>query len=410
MTYQAEIEFFKKALSHYRINAHVIKNTFKDFPEIDRGIRKYLGLEDIYAKTVNLMETHLKPNTIFFISDDFFSHYILLELPDNPEIYYLIIGPYTDQNFTKEDFLAVIEKYKLPASLTERLIQYFMNLPFLNDTEAFHILLGTFAETIWDSDNYKIEQIHHAFSYSYFGTVPSEVLLSITESKDISFKMKLLEDRYHLENSLITYVSQGNYARAKAAAESFSHLLIENRAHSQLRDYKNYLIITNTLMRKAAEAGGVHPIHIDKLSAAFARKIETFHTLEQATALFHEMLRKYCLLVKNNSIKDYSYFVQRVITRIESDLTADQSLKTHAAILNVSSSYLSSLFRKETGMTLTEYANQKRIEHGIFLLNSTKLQIQTIAELCGLSDINYFSKLFKKQIGVTPTEYRKSLL
>ena len=41
------------------------------------------------------------------------------------------------------------------------------------------------------------------------------------------------------------------------------------------------------------------------------------------------------------------------------------------------------------------------------LLDSTALQIQTIAQHCGVLDVQYFSKLFKKHIGMTPKEYRK---
>ena len=171
---------------------------------------------------------------------------------------------------------------------------------------------------------------------------------------------------------------------------------MENRADTLLRDYKNYSIILNTLLRKGAEVGLVHPIHIDKLSSYFGRKIETITSFEQGKALFAEMIRKYCFLVKNHSLKAYSLLVQKVITRIDTDLTMDHSLKTYAELLNVHPSYLSSLFRKETGVTLTEYVNQKRVEHGVFLLNTTNMQIQTIAQQCGFSDINYFTRIFKK--------------
>ena len=65
--------------------------------------------------------------------------------------------------------------------------------------------------------------------------------------------------------------------------------------------------------------------------------------------------------------------------------------------------------KKETGSTLTEYVNRKRVEHAIFLLNSTNLQIQEIAAACGIPDVNYFTKIFKKQVGNTPKEYREKI-
>ncbi|MDF2513281.1 MAG: AraC family transcriptional regulator, partial [Herbinix sp.] len=98
------------------------------------------------------------------------------------------------------------------------------------------------------------------------------------------------------------------------------------------------------------------------------------------------------------------------IIRIDMDLTADLSLNAISEELNVNASYLSNLFKKEIGSTLTEYVNRKRVEHGILLLNSTKLQIQTIAQYCGIPDLNYFTKIFKKNIGKTPREYRTDIL
>ena len=97
------------------------------------------------------------------------------------------------------------------------------------------------------------------------------------------------------------------------------------------------------------------------------------------------------------------------ITLITADLASDLNLKTIAKTLNVNPSYLSSLFKKEVGVTLTEYVTSKRIEHAVFLLNSTSMQISTIALYCGITDVQYFSKIFKKQIGKSPSEYRKMI-
>jgi len=44
--------------------------------------------------------------------------------------------------------------------------------------------------------------------------------------------------------------------------------------------------------------------------------------------------------------------------------------------------------------------------HAIFLLNATDMQVQTIAQYCGIPDVNYFTKTFKRIVGKTPKEYR----
>ena len=92
---------------------------------------------------------------------------------------------------------------------------------------------------------------------------------------------------------------------------------------------------------------------------------------------------------------------------IGADLSADLSLNSLAEALTLSPSYLSDLFHRETGPTLYQYINEQRMRLAAELLDSTALQIQTIAQHCGVLDVQYFSKLFKKHIGMTPKEYRK---
>lgn len=410
MNPQAQLIFLKKLLDQYRLNVHVTSESESNYTQIDKGMRQFLGLNDLYEVTADLMKIQLAPNTIYAISDDFSSNYFVMELPSDNELNFLIVGPYTEQNFTKTDLLSIFEQYKVPDNIQESLIQYYVTIPFIPDASPIRILLSSFYETVWESkENCVFETVYHNLIEHYITEPPSVLLESITEASDIAFKMKFIEERYQIENSLIKYISQGNSDKALATLAGINNASMENRANTRLRDYKNYGIVLNTLLRKGAEAGLVHPIHIDKLSSYFAKKIETITSLEQGKYLFSEMIRKYCFLVKNHSLKEYSFLIQKVVTRIDADLTVDQSLKTHAELLNVHPSYLSALFHKETGLTLTDYVNQKRVEHGVFLLNTTNMQIQTVAQHCGISDLNYFTRIFKKQIGKTPSEYKKTL-
>ncbi len=58
-------------------------------------------------------------------------------------------------------------------------------------------------------------------------------------------------------------------------------------------------------------------------------------------------------------------------------------------------------------MTYTDFINKKRVENAKKLLASTSLQIQTVAQHCGILDVNYFTKLFKKYTGMTPGKFRE---
>ena len=121
------------------------------------------------------------------------------------------------------------------------------------------------------------------------------------------------------------------------------------------------------------------------------------------------MFRRYCRLVRKHSVKDYSRVVRETILLIDSDLAADLTLSSLAANQKISAGYLSTVFKKETGKTVSEFIRDKRIKHAAHLLLTTHLQIQTIALHCGIMDVQYFSKIFKKQTGKTPKEYRESM-
>ena len=218
------------------------------------------------------------------------------------------------------------------------------------------------------------------------------------------------ENRYKLEQELMKAVSHGQTHQAELLHNRFTACQrAENRTPNPLRNSQNYMIILNTIMRKAAEQGYVHPLHIDRVSSQVARKIEQLDYNTNISLFSREIVRKYCILVRNYSLAHYSEHVRDTITLITADLASDLNLKTIAKTLNVNPSYLSSLFKKEVGVTLTEYVTSKRIEHAVFLLNSTSMQISTIALYCGITDVQYFSKIFKKQIGKSPSEYRKMI-
>ena len=85
------------------------------------------------------------------------------------------------------------------------------------------------------------------------------------------------------------------------------------------------------------------------------------------------------------------------------------TLEEIAGKLVVSEEYLSTQFKKETGMTFSETVRKYRIEKVKKLLLETPFKLNQIAELAGYSDSKYMSKVFKEEVGMLPSEYRKSL-
>jgi AraC-like DNA-binding protein len=74
--------------------------------------------------------------------------------------------------------------------------------------------------------------------------------------------------------------------------------------------------------------------------------------------------------------------------------------------LNLSSSRLRNLFRREMGMTLHAFLKAQRRSRACELLETTFLSVKEIAALVGAGDLSHFVRDFKRALKMTPTEYR----
>lgn len=405
MNYSAELDFLRRILHNYHIDTNIVTENEPLPPGIDKGLREFLNLSHNYENFFDLFD-YMKTNTIYKVTDSFMCHYIFILL-SKEEGRVLITGPYLHTELTKEILLEKAEELNVPPQLVSQMIKYFGNIPLIKSEKFLTNLFMSFGEVIWGSDNdFIIETINNL-------EIEKAELESLhnfkAKSEDALLSIKLLEERYNAEREFMQAVSQGAIHKLEKLFSNPSDFAFEERVEDPVRNMKNYLIITNTLLRKAAEQGSVHPFYIDGLSTDFAKRIEKVKTVAQANEFLGEMMRKYCALVKKHSMKNYSLLIQKVMTIIDADLTADLGLKRLAEILSVNASYLSALFKKETGKTLTEYVTLKRIEHAEYLLRSTSLQIQTVAQHCGIFDVNYFAKIFRKYTGKSPKEYREEL-
>jgi YesN/AraC family two-component response regulator len=266
-------------------------------------------------------------------------------------------------------------------------------------------MTDAFLGRIWKTDSFAVVELNE--TYSPF-MLPSDAAPRNESFDDVEATVKMMEMRYSFENELIRAVSQGQQPKGALFAAQLNEQMLERRVADPLRNAKNYCIIMNTLLRKAAEEGGVHPVYIDKTSSKFAVKIELLSSTKACTDMMAEMFSSYCRLVYKHSIKSYSPIVQKTILIIDSDISAGLSLGVLAQKQGISSGYLATIFKKETQKTVTEYIADKRMEYARYLLSTTQLQIQTVALHCGIVDVQHFSKVFKKKTGKAPREYREA--
>lgn len=405
MFYDSELHFLQSVLKKCRVQTQVINVNEHPESNLDLGLRTLLEIDEAFEKPLIDVLGQVLPNTIHLLMDGYMCKYIYLQLPGDISENVLVIGPYQVKSFNHEEVLELAEKNNVPPAKMRDFESFYNGLPVVGDEGQLISLVDTFGEFIWNgSSNYQFAEYELETS---FENVTSIINKSLSEHDNLTWNSKLIEARYAYENEFLFAVTQGNYPKAKHLISQVNSIQFDQRNADPIRDMKNYCIIINTLFRKSVERGGVHPIHIDSVSSEFAKKIELRSTLEEIQKLIYEMVKVYCQLVNKYSVKDYSPTVQKVIVMIESNLASDLTLSELAATLNINASYLSTVFKKETGKTVTGYVNEKRIELAQELLKTTNLQIQTIAQYCGIVDVHYFTRLFKKLSGVSPKQYRE---
>lgn len=86
------------------------------------------------------------------------------------------------------------------------------------------------------------------------------------------------------------------------------------------------------------------------------------------------------------------------------DMITVEAISRHC---NISISYFSKIFKKETGLTLTQYVNDFRLHKAAEELFQSQNTVLEIAMQSGFQNLSYFIRMFKKEFGVTPGEYRK---
>lgn len=399
--FQTMLDFFQACgIPILRLNAE-----YDEISRIDLGFRRKLSPDFHYQSISDKLEHSLKPDQCCLFEDELHLSYAFLRfgkaLEQELGCHILCIGPVLFHAPDELSIRTLMENYAIPSEYFPDFVEFFNQILLLPSYDHWICQITFFLSRIY---GHQPEVTHLQWSQSE--TLPPAPSLS---SHPEVVALQAIADRYAAENRLISAVSAGNIEDAERFYVEFRQFRIMSRVPDPVRDQKNLLFTLNTLMRKAAEYGQVHPFHIDRLSTQLAIQIEHCTTPEQVRQMGYSVVRKYCILVNNYSRRSYPSLIQNCMNYIDFYYGTDLSLDNLARICSVSKSYLSVLFRKETGITITEYINQTRIRESIALLNTTGMPIGDIAAHCGFPDANYFSRIFRKLQGQSPRQYRAGI-
>ncbi len=397
-----QIRFLKEFMqAAFSLNVTVLTDPEAEVShEVDIFLREGLPNSSIHYRAIEEYFQVMPAKTFQMVYDPFMMYSISFR-PSESDWTIITASPFLENFPDSRFFISLLElNHALDYSMVEKLKPFLYSLPVIENTQKiFDCLQIILKEFGIDASAFPV-----VFSDKTNTVVPKE---EYVPGEQYTLDLQIIEENYRLEDQLMDAVGRGDHK----AAFRFSKQLIENgaggKALEKLRNVKNILFVVNTLFRKAAQWGDVHPYYIHQISSVFATEIEAQPTVASLYQLHEKMLHKYCMLVKNHSLKDYSAVIRSAVNFI--NICTDLSLPEVAERLNISTSYLSRQFKKEAGLSFTDYINQQRVQQALKILNTSQVSIQSVAEAVGIFDTNYFTKIFKKQIGKTPGEYKKML-
>ncbi|MGG5788036.1 AraC family transcriptional regulator [Bacillus pretiosus] len=175
---------------------------------------------------------------------------------------------------------------------------------------------------------------------------------------------------------------------------------------SELRNRKNQAITGIAIASRYAIEGGLPSEVAFALGDLYIQNLEKLNEIDFIFDLIQEAFCAFAEHVKTHRGKNYSKPIITCQNYISKSIYQEISLKQLACITNKNSMYLSTLFKNEVGMTLSEYIHREKVEEAKKLLTLTNYSLLEISTFLNFNNQSYFTKVFKKYTEVTPKQYR----
>jgi len=377
---------------------HIISPPYEKMHLFDGGLREQLYTNYDFDALANRF-ANAKPKTVYTLTDNFETHYIFFKLPSNSLV---IVGPYMTRDY-REITPIVSHSMNLPPIQEKELKEYYVGIPkYEINTGTPESKIMLMAKYLYGDDGFTVDS-----SSTILKHTPSAYEVRLEPERLLSYT--LIEERYAIEDAMLNAVERGDIKDALHYRNQLSKYSIEDRNPDNLRNLKTLCITFNTLLRKAAQRGSVHPAYIDSVSMGFARAIEAAVSIPAVTAITADLVQKYCRLVQEHNLKKYSPSIQKALNYIDFHYSDTITLPQLADIARTNANYLSTQFKKEVGLSITDHINHLRVRRSLQLLATTDAPISVVSEKVGFMDFNYYTRVFKKVMEKSPSEYRKSL-
>lgn len=217
---------------------------------------------------------------------------------------------------------------------------------------------------------------------------------------------KAVRHSYHEEQLLLQAVREGRGVDAVQLAERMDSDT-GRLGRSDLRHRKNNAIVGITLCSRAAIEGGMPPKQAYRISGYYIQKCDEAQESTDLLKYRNQAMFEMADYVSNKAaVNRTSGYVEQCRDYIRRHYREKIYLQDIADHIGISPTYLSRLFRKETGGTVQDFINEERVYRASNLLMYSDLPLSEIGEYVHFPSQSYFGSIFKKLKGMSPKVFR----
>lgn len=229
---------------------------------------------------------------------------------------------------------------------------------------------------------------------------------SVAHVDDLPIQCRYDEEyRIDLENELFDTLKNGTVEECERAAARFFDWMTEvyddNSDSVRLKTLEFVLFAEH----EAYLNGGMTYHFGDRED--YLREIVNAESNRSLRNWFVEKFKVCAANISTKKDEHENHLVRQAQEYIQENYQKDLSLDALSKELDISPYYFSKLFKEETGSNFVEYLTNLRMSRAKELLKEESRSMKEICMEVGYSDPNYFSRIFKKNVGLTPTEYRE---
>lgn len=207
------------------------------------------------------------------------------------------------------------------------------------------------------------------------------------------------------ERTLTAAVRLGSEQEVRDAAAALAGKIRE--ANPAAGQYNLFLMELVTHLMKMTRRSGVGVEEVFGTGFSLPIQDSALPSLEELEGWCAERYLRLRTLIRRRQTDSAGQTVEAAKEYIRQHYAeSDLSVEKLCAYLHLSSTYFSTLFKRETGTSFTAYVTTVRMEAAAEAIRGTEEKTYLIAQRCGYEDPNYFSYVFKRHFGVTPTKYR----